>query len=333
MGMSHGLRRAHTPAGAFPTGARGVLAWLAGWHQHLRWAAHGAQESSALTALHPHLAQWAQRGRGRGLQTGGNRRAAWPMQGVWRIASCCSVSPWQTPLPPADCVQCLPAWSMRPSRRQGGPAAWSCCTTAPGFLHAAVASAMKLPRLSALRWAKSTARRHSSHTSRSRICLQLQATSSAEHHNVSATALCGVQLGLGNAGCAVPGSAFGPGNGTSRLQTISCTGTEPSWEACRSIVWSAAKCSAAGDAAISCVNAAARESVGKWLLGFRGWLWHRRRVWLPSTLAHTAVQPLPPHAARVRLVSGGITNNTRAMQGRLEVQLWNGAWSTGASSG
>ena len=39
------------------------------------------------------------------------------------------------------------------------------------------------------------------------------------------------------------------------------------------------------------------------------------------------------HAAWVRLVSGSIANNMRAMEGRLEVRMWNGSWSTVCDDG
>lgn len=43
--------------------------------------------------------------------------------------------------------------------------------------------------------------------------------------------------------------------------------------------------------------------------------------------------PSTKQADQVRLVTGGITNNERAMQGRLEVQLASGSWSTVCGDG
>lgn len=61
-----------------------------------------------------------------------------------------------------------------------------------------------------------------------------------------------MQLGVGTTGTLVTNSGIRAGQGTARLQSISCAGTEASWERCQSPVWSNATCSAAGDAVVAC---------------------------------------------------------------------------------
>ncbi|KAI7845778.1 hypothetical protein COHA_000692 [Chlorella ohadii] len=75
---------------------------------------------------------------------------------------------------------------------------------------------------------------------------------------LAATVVC-KQLGQGSAGKAIPLyliGAYGQGSGPTRLASIKCRGTEASWEACRSAVWTNGGCGPSGDVAVSCSAAA-----------------------------------------------------------------------------
>lgn len=61
-----------------------------------------------------------------------------------------------------------------------------------------------------------------------------------------------MQLGVGTAGTA-QNSNVRAGQGP-RLQGISCTGTEATWEQCTGATWSNATCDAAGNVIVACTG-------------------------------------------------------------------------------
>lgn len=148
----------------------------------------------------------------------------------------------------------------------------------------------------------------------------------------------------------MPGAPAGQ-DSRPRLRSISCTGSEASWEACKGASWANTPCDPQGEAGISCTGAA-RELGGclccVWLLpwGFPSSAltplcftarcgrvplpWGSGQANLPMLSSSPPSSALTPdrHTATIRLVSAGAPAGSRVMQGRLELQLANGTWST-----